>query len=1052
MIRAEPSGSTQAHSIPPGQPQKSVEKPDADTPQAAAANLTQEHTQGGKVNTPELAKDLNREALNGNPDAPKVLAEVSKQLSASDRQILALDIAKDLDASERVKLNSSSEGRDYQAKVYSLATEDAPANTARPEVSALTGSTNAATPTSASATATDKAPAKGTPAYDAKSVNDAYNAAIEAKKSVAEASAAATDKLNEISANHANDPQYVNQVLQAARPTLDKVSTVLGENSAKNAHNGDADRRAMDKIVSDLSQVAKRGNDFTSLSIATSIAGKLANDKELHHADDSFDKYVKSTGDTKLLGTVIGVMERSGRAAGAQALRDQNDYRSTSFLGEVKDKIADGAKQIVDTAEGIKDMVVDGATGVAKVVTKAGEVAIDYAKGTIDVVGDVAKITKKDIQVAIEVAKQAGLALGNKVGEWVNKQYTTAINDLIDVKKIDKLEAGDSYTVDAEVSVADEIAMSAKTSLTVSKNDDGTYTVAADLKGGFGVGFAEHAGPEGDASATAEAKLGGRIEFKFANAADAAEGARLIVRTAIAGTAAATVAGVAVQAGAPNAALPVAKLVGKALAPGKADLDFLKQHVAAVEVSVGASVNGSGAPPSGAEQLGIGDKTLGDKLSKQLVSNAPGDSIHASANVESTYRIEYKDGKPINLVQKRTITLEGTAAGDFPQLRAHLEKLGINVPDLKANGALTIEVESRVPFRPGTKNTIEDLAKLTADPFGFVDKGAKVKNSVSIRVEGSVAVDDSGNVSKKGSAEFKISDIDSGEIPAVISDVLKGNYAAVGNAVDLSLTVKTYDVDTKSALNIPLGIGNVKAERVAEDRQVHIVLDKNQIVVKLGTNAPPTTTQAPAGTQFPDPAKPHANYPNAVEVTVDDKGRFNGATNAGPNAPEFKKWIGEKGGKIYYDKTSNTFIYGKEVNTSKSGVQYVEVAYVPGPPDEKNRPDFSPYATATVSIENVTGRPESEIKPELGDFAKAWKGYEDQLVRNGMTREQAVEFIEDTYNVYPRASGDHKGDWPDKSPRGLTWHHYQDKQTMILIDTRIHGTFTHQGGASLARE
>jgi A nuclease of the HNH/ENDO VII superfamily with conserved WHH len=212
-----------------------------------------------------------------------------------------------------------------------------------------------------------------------------------------------------------------------------------------------------------------------------------------------------------------------------------------------------------------------------------------------------------------------------------------------------------------------------------------------------------------------------------------------------------------------------------------------------------------------------------------------------------------------------------------------------------------------------------------------------------------------------------------------------------------------------------------------------------------------TTPVTRTPVNFPDPARPHANFPNATEVRLNAKGEFNGVTNAGPNAREFKAWI-DGGGKVFHDAATGTFVYGKTISTSKSGSKYVEVAYTPGPPDDKSRPNFSPYAEREVTVSGVTGKPESEIKPELGDFAKAWKSYEDQLVSQGMSRDAAVKYIEDTYDVHPRASGEKQGHWPDKSPRGFTWHHHQDQQTMILIDTRIHGTFTHQGGASLARD
>jgi Domain of unknown function (DUF4781)/A nuclease of the HNH/ENDO VII superfamily with conserved WHH len=205
-------------------------------------------------------------------------------------------------------------------------------------------------------------------------------------------------------------------------------------------------------------------------------------------------------------------------------------------------------------------------------------------------------------------------------------------------------------------------------------------------------------------------------------------------------------------------------------------------------------------------------------------------------------------------------------------------------------------------------------------------------------------------------------------------------------------------------------------------------------------------------TQFPDPATPHANFPHAIEVTLNTRGQFEGVKNGGPNARHFESWIAE-GGKVYHDAATDTFIYGKTFETSASGSKYVEMAYRAGPPDGKSRPDFLPYAETAVQITNMTGKAESKIKPEVGDFAKAWKSYENQLVtERGMTREAAIKYIKDTYDIAPRASGDKKGEYPDTSPENFTWHHHQDGRTMILIDQEIHATFPHTGGASIARQ
>ena len=201
--------------------------------------------------------------------------------------------------------------------------------------------------------------------------------------------------------------------------------------------------------------------------------------------------------------------------------------------------------------------------------------------------------------------------------------------------------------------------------------------------------------------------------------------------------------------------------------------------------------------------------------------------------------------------------------------------------------------------------------------------------------------------------------------------------------------------------------------------------------------------------EFLQPAGRNA-FPNARTIELDGNGLFRGLDNAGPNAPNFQKWI-DGGGVVRYDEATDTFIYGRTIETSNGGRQFVEVPYAKGPPDGAARPDFSEYSEARVEIDNMTGRTEMEIRPEPGDFSKAWQGLEDQLVNGGMTRDQARAYIEATYGVKPRTRGPMQGHYPDASPDGYTWHHHQDGQTMQLVDRQVHATFTHSGGASLSR-
>ncbi|WP_350554515.1 MULTISPECIES: HNH endonuclease [unclassified Pseudoalteromonas] len=190
------------------------------------------------------------------------------------------------------------------------------------------------------------------------------------------------------------------------------------------------------------------------------------------------------------------------------------------------------------------------------------------------------------------------------------------------------------------------------------------------------------------------------------------------------------------------------------------------------------------------------------------------------------------------------------------------------------------------------------------------------------------------------------------------------------------------------------------------------------------------------------------SFVNAKPIELNTKGQFrdiNGLlrTNAGPNAPEFKKWL-ENGGTVRYDELTDTIIYGKpNMETSSLGQVDIEIPYISGPPDGSRYPDFNEYSIANVKIENMTGVKERYIElPEVGDFSKAWEQLSNQ---------KGDQYLTEKFGIKRRIKGDRVGQWPDKSPLDFTWHHHGDQSSMLLIDQEIHDIFTHKGGASASR-
>ena len=113
------------------------------------------------------------------------------------------------------------------------------------------------------------------------------------------------------------------------------------------------------------------------------------------------------------------------------------------------------------------------------------------------------------------------------------------------------------------------------------------------------------------------------------------------------------------------------------------------------------------------------------------------------------------------------------------------------------------------------------------------------------------------------------------------------------------------------------------------------------------------------------------------------------------NSPDPIKWVHKKGGTVW-NELDGTWVY-----QNKSG----DVVRYPN-----GYPDFSPYVVQQVDVPDLEG---NHSKSSTGDFGKA-----DALAPNG--------------------SADYKNN---------TWHHHENRKTMQEIPKKIHGQFTHRGGA-----
>ncbi|OPG95211.1 RHS-family protein [Chryseobacterium mucoviscidosis] len=123
------------------------------------------------------------------------------------------------------------------------------------------------------------------------------------------------------------------------------------------------------------------------------------------------------------------------------------------------------------------------------------------------------------------------------------------------------------------------------------------------------------------------------------------------------------------------------------------------------------------------------------------------------------------------------------------------------------------------------------------------------------------------------------------------------------------------------------------------------------------------------------------------------------------NSPVPKKWY-DKGGTISVDE-NGTWTY-----TNKKGQS---VSYPDG------YPDFSKYYHPTVE----------PVEIEFASPTNRPADYKAANAEAGLTKD----------SVPPVSKS-------NKPPKGYTWHHHQDGKTMILVEEKIHGEFTHSGGIS----
>jgi hypothetical protein len=402
----------------------------------------------------------------------------------------------------------------------------------------------------------------------------------------------------------------------------------------------------------------------------------------------------------------------------------------------LKDGILTVGKIPLNIAEEGIELVEDLGENVLHVVKDGVEFALDTVNGTIDFIDKSADAVK----AVVEYAADKGLELAADARNYLrNKTLDAATNALgVDEKDIAKLGPGDSISFGATVDVTAKVSIGADAGLSVTRNDDGTYTVAGNVSADVGAAM----------GADAEFGVGARIELSAKTPQEAEAMVKQLAAMAV------------------SASNPVLLAV---FAPTKSELQDMAKHISAVELSATAAAS--------------------------VDESFPPLELDASLKAESTFRIEFENGKPATAVRTTSVSVEGGASMDFLG-----DQLGAKA-GAEASG--TIAVETRMPIKG---NSVTDIFAFVASPATAALVPDQATTSITMSGEFSSTVSGSagggsvtaGVSTNQGvSGEIKISGIEDNEIISLMRNLVSDPRQALrGVDVELSASVNGFTEST----------------------------------------------------------------------------------------------------------------------------------------------------------------------------------------------------------------------------------------------------------------
>ncbi len=425
---------------------------------------------------------------------------------------------------------------------------------------------------------------------------------------------------------------------------------------------------------------------------------------------------------------------------------------------DLADGLLSGADQVVPEG-GLVDRLLNGAQdGV-----DAGQDALDLHNQVQETAGGIA-----------EGVAHGVVGLGRQVAEdpvGTTQDIIEFARDTVDLlaieENIEDLGPGDSYSLDASLDGSVYgIAGRLEGSQTITKNEDGSFTLA--VTGQAGLGLMSRSGTTGAGTLTADAYANhsGTVEFTFDSAEETAEAARTFL-----GPVGGAVSG-ALDGG-----------LDGALEGATPDYDSLLENISAVEIS--PSISGGILAEVGFGQRGGSSGTEESGASaepKSILGISAGISGEASVGA----RIEFPDDGPPKLIVSQSIDVSVADSASIPGLKANLS----------GGASVTVEESFELPEGFSIGDAISD--PLTAAQE--IASSARRTGEVSVTLSGHVA----GGVKSKGGeleAELRFTGgvdevLDSGAIEDAVQGRFGKAFAALEEITEVEASLTPVTTDT----------------------------------------------------------------------------------------------------------------------------------------------------------------------------------------------------------------------------------------------------------------